>query len=87
MVTRAKWNEDVEELLKTLKNSKQYKNIALKLLNDAETLRKRAESKRRSNSRIRLMNKISGNETIRVNKAANERLKSLLSEAIKLVEQ
>jgi len=86
-MTRAKWKEEVLEFLELVaKNHYVDKSKAKRLLEENEELDKVAEQKRKSNEKRRLMQKVNGTETIKVNKAKNEELKSLLSKALECIE-
>ena len=84
-ITKSKWQDEVIKLLTDVKNSKSYGKKASELLEGFEVLEKRAEQKRKSAQKRKLMNTISGTETIKVNKKNNERLKQILTEAIELI--
>ena len=79
----------MKRVIKFLEDSSENKKHSVKdakdLLNDYHELERVAEKKRESARKVQAKKKILEKETIRVNKTNNERIKSLLNEAVSLM--
>lgn len=86
-MTRKQWKEEVIHYLESIANNHYLdKTKAQKLLDADIELDRIAEKKRKSTEKQKMMRKINGTETIKVNKKKNEELKALLSRAMECIE-
>ncbi|MEG1565391.1 MAG: hypothetical protein RR342_01450 [Bacilli bacterium] len=86
-MTRKEWMVAVRKLLNDLSEGRTSYSVqsALRLKKEDEELNKINEKKKLSKQKVELMRKVEHKEKIRVDKDNFEKLKELLTDAIKLV--
>lgn len=85
-VSRKEWMNNVIHMLELIyKGERIDSNYAKQLLQDNESLNKLAAIKRQSALRVKAINAIRNKQKVLVDKAGNERLKEILSEAFSII--
>lgn len=87
-VSRKEWMNNVIHMLGLISKGERIdSNYAKQLLQDNESLNKLAAIKRQSALRVKAINAVRNKQKVLVDKASNERLKELLSEAFSIINE
>lgn len=85
-VSRKEWMNNVIHMLGLISKGERIdSNYAKQLLKDNESLNKLAAIKRQSALRVKALNAVRNKQKVLVDKAGNERLKEILSEAFSII--